>query len=95
MCGIVGYISSKKAKLETNIEKIKQQQKEKEQRLAPISDVELKRISQIAKTEQALSLFESNFDVLKNNKALIKSDNDLKIRVEILKRRMEDLLNEI
>lgn len=84
-----------KAKLETNIEKIKQQQKEKEQRLAPISDGQLKRISLIAKTEQALALFENNFDVLKNNKSIIKSDNDLKIRVEILKRRLEDLLNDL
>lgn len=84
-----------KAKLETNIEKIKQQQKEKEQRMAPISDGELKRISSIAKTEQALTLFESNFDILKNNKTIIKSDNDLKIRVEILKRRLEDLLSDL
>lgn len=84
-----------KAKLETNIEKIKQQQKEKEQRLAPISDGELKRISSIAKTEQALTLFENNFDILKNNKSIIKSDNDLKIRVEILKRRLEDLLGDL
>ncbi len=84
-----------KAKLETNIEKMKQQQKEKEQRLAPISDGELKRISSIAKTEQALTLFENNFDILKNNKSIIKSDNDLKIRVEILKRRLEDLLGDL
>lgn len=81
-----------RAKLETNIEKIKQQQKEKEQRNTSISDSELKRISSIAKTEQALALFEANFDVLKNNKSVIKSDTDLKVRIEILKRRLEDLL---
>ncbi len=84
-----------KAKLETNIEKIKQQQKEKELRMAPISDGELKRISSIAKTEQALSLFENNFEVLKNNKSIIKTDHDLKIRVEILKRRLDDLLSDL
>lgn len=84
-----------KAKLETNIEKIKQQQKEKEARMAPISDQELKRISSIAKTEQALTLFENNFDILKNNKSIIKTDSDLKIRVEILKRRLDDLLEEL
>lgn len=84
-----------RAKLETNIEKMKQQQKEKELRQTPISDSELKRISQIAKTEQALSLFESNFDILKNNKSIIKSDNDIRVRIEILKRRLDDLISEI
>lgn len=81
-----------KARLETNMEKMKQQQKEREQRKTPISDSELKRISSIAKTEQALSLFESNFDILKNNKAIIKNDADLRVRVEILKQRLEDLV---
>lgn len=81
-----------KARLETNIEKIKQQQKEKNQRNTEISDSELKRISLIAKTEQALTLFENNFDVLKNNKAIIKNDADLKVRIEILKSRIDDLL---
>lgn len=81
-----------KARLETNIEKIKQQQKEKSQRNTEISDSELKRISLIAKTEQALTLFENNFDVLKNNKSIIKNDADLKVRVEILKSRIDDLL---
>lgn len=84
-----------RAKLETNMEKLKQQQKEKEMRNTSISDSELKRISSIAKTEQALSLFENNFDVLKNNKTIIKSDNDLRVRLEILKSRIDDLLNEI
>lgn len=84
-----------RAKLETNMEKLKQQQKEKEMRNTSISDSELKRISSIAKTEQALSLFENNFDVLKNNKNIIKSDNDLRVRLEILKSRIEDLLSEI
>ena len=82
-----------RAKLETNIEKIKQQQKEKEMRKTQISDAELKRINSIAKTEQALSLLESNFDVLKNNKSVIKTDYDLKVRVEILKSRIDDLLS--
>lgn len=84
-----------KAKLETSIEKIKQQQREKEARKTPISDTELKRISLIAKTEQALTLFENNFDILKNNKSIIKADNDIKIRVEILKRRLDDLLADL
>lgn len=84
-----------KAKLETSIEKIKQQQREKEARKTPISDKELKRISLIAKTEQALTLFENNFDILKNNKSIIKADNDIKIRVEILKRRLDDLLADL
>ena len=84
-----------RAKLETNIEKIKQQQKEKEMRKTQISDAELKRINSIAKTEQALSLLESNFDVLKNNKSVIKTDYDLKVRVEILKSRIDDLISNL
>lgn len=79
-------------KLETNLEKIKQQQKDKERKNTSISDSELKRISSIAKTEQALNLLENNFDVLKNNKQTLQNDPDLKIRVELLKRRMDDLL---
>lgn len=82
-----------RSRLETNIEKLKQQQKEKEQRQTSISDAELKRISSIAKTEQALSLLENNFDILKTNKNVIKNDTDLKIRVEILKQRLDDLIN--
>lgn len=81
-----------KHKLETNLEKIKQQQKDKERKNTSISDTELKRISSIAKTEQALNLLENNFDVLKNNKQTLQHDPDLKIRVELLKRRMDDLL---
>lgn len=84
-----------RAKLETNIEKIKQQQKEKELRKTQISDTELKRINSIAKTEQALNILESNFDVLKNNKNVIKTDYDLKVRVEILKSRIDDLLSNL
>ena len=81
-----------KHKLETNLEKIKQQQKDKERKNTSISDSELKRISSIAKTEQALNLLENNFDGLKNNKQTLQHDPDLKIRVELLKRRMDDLL---
>lgn len=81
-----------KHKLETNLEKIKQQQIDKERKNTSISDSELKRISSIAKTEQALNLLENNFDVLKNNKQTLQHDPDLKIRVELLKRRMDDLL---
>lgn len=84
-----------KARLETNIEKMKQQQKEKEQRKTTISDSELKRISSIAKTEQALTLFENNFDIIKNNKSVIKSDADLRVRVEILNQRLNDFLNNL
>lgn len=84
-----------KARLETNIEKMKQQQKEREQRNTPISDSELKRISAIAKTEQALNLFEANFDILKNNKNIIKDDTDIKIRIEILKRRLDDFIESL
>lgn len=84
-----------KAKLETNIEKIKQQQKEKEQRKTNISDSELKRLASIAKAEQALALFENNFDILKNNKVIIKADSDLKVRLEILKDRLNDLYNNL
>lgn len=84
-----------RAKLETHIEKIKQQQKEKEARQTPISDTELKKIASIARTEQAITLFEDNFDILKNNKSIIKNDQDIRIRVEILKRRLEDLLSDL
>ncbi len=84
-----------RARLETNLEKLKQQQKEKEQRKTVISDTELKRISSIAKTEQALNLLENNFDVLKNNKSVIKNDADLRLRIELLKSRMDDLLNNL
>lgn len=51
--------------MEAQVEKLKQQQKEKEQRQTSISDSELKRINSIAKLEQSLSLLENNFDVLK------------------------------
>ncbi len=84
-----------KQRLENQIEKMKQQQKERESRNTAIPDNELKRISQIAKTEQALQIFESNFSILKNNKSLIRSDADLKTRLEILKNRLSDLFLEI
>lgn len=84
-----------KIKLENNIEKLRQAQKEKEKRQTSISDTELKRISSIAKTEQALNLLENNFDVLKNNKIVIKNDDDLKVRVQILKDRLSDLLDNL
>ena len=74
---------------------MKLQQKERESRNTSISDTELKRISQIAKTEQALQLFETNFSTIKNNKSIIKSDPDLKTRLEILNNRINDLLSEI
>lgn len=82
-----------KAKLESSIEKIKQAQRDKEKLKTPISDTELKRINSIAKTEQALNLLENNFDVLKSNKAVIKNDADLRVRVQILKDRLNDLLD--
>lgn len=84
-----------KAKMEAQVEKLKQQQKEKEQRQTSISDSELKRINSIAKLEQSLNLLETNFDVLKNNKSIIKNDTELKIRVEILKDRLVDLINNL
>lgn len=84
-----------KARLETSIEKMKQQQKEKAQRRTEISDSELKRLSSIAKTEQALTLFETNFDILRNNKTVVKNDPDLKVRVEILKQRIDDFVNNL
>jgi len=84
-----------KQRLESMLEKMRQQQKERESRNTTIPDGELKRISQIAKTEQALQLFESNFNTLKTNKAIIRSDQDLKTRLEILRSRMDDLLEEI
>lgn len=84
-----------KARLETNIEKMKQLQKEKEQRKTSISDNELKRISSIAKTEQALTLFENNFDTIKSNKSIIKNDADLRVRIEILNQRLNDFLKNL
>ena len=84
-----------KAKMEAQVEKLKQQQKEKEQRQTSISDSELKRINSIAKLEQSLNLLENNFDVLKNNKSIIKNDTELKIRVEILKDRIVDLIENL
>lgn len=84
-----------KAKMEAQVEKLKQQQKEKEQRQTSISDSELKRINSIAKLEQSLNLLENNFDVLKNNKNIIKNDTELKIRVEILKDRLVDLIESL
>ena len=84
-----------KQRLETQLEKLKLQQKERVSRNTSISDTELKRISQIAKTEQALQLFETNFSTIKNNKSIIKSDPDLKTRLEILNNRINDLLSEI
>ena len=84
-----------KAKMEAQVEKLKQQQKEKEQRQTSISDSELKRINSIAKLEQSLTLLENNFDILKNNKSVIKNDAELKIRVEILKDRLVDLIDNL
>ena len=84
-----------KARLETNIEKMKQLQKEKEQRKTSISDSELKRISSIDKTEQALTLFENNFDTIKSNKSIIKNDADLRVRIEILNQRLNDFLKNL
>ena len=84
-----------KARLETNIEKMKQLQKEKEQRKTSISDSELKRISSMAKTEQALTLFENNFDTIKSNKSIIKNDADLRVRIEILNQRLNDFLKNL
>ena len=72
-----------------------QQKKEKEQRQTSISDSELKRINSIAKLEQSLNLLENNFDILKNNKSIIKNDAELKIRVEILKDRLVDLIENL
>lgn len=84
-----------RAKLETNIEKIRQQQKEKEERKISLTDNELKKITSLAKAEQALNLFENNFDVLKNNKLVIKNDPNLKVRVEILRNRMNDFIGSL
>lgn len=84
-----------KAKMVAQVEKLKQQQREKEQRQTTISDSELKRINSIAKVEQSLNLLENNFEILKNNKALIKNDTDLKVRIEILKDRIVDLFNNL
>ena len=84
-----------KARLETNIEKMKKKKKEKEQRKTSISDSELKRISSIAKTEQALTLFENNFDTIKSNKSIIKNDADLRVRIEILNQRLNDFLKNL
>ena len=81
--------------MEAQVEKLKQQQKEKEQRQTWISDSELKRINSIAKLEQSLNLLENNFDILKNNKSIIKNDAELKIRVEILKDRLVDLIENL
>lgn len=84
-----------KQRLQNQLDKIKQQQKEREIRNTTISADELKRITQIAKTEQALQLLETNFTMLKNNKKIIKTDPDLKIRLEILKNRINDLYDEM
>ena len=80
---------SRKRSLRTNGDE------EKEQRQTQISDAELKRINSIAKAEQALAMLETNFDILKNNKNVIKTDYDVKVRLEILKNRMDDLLSNI
>ena len=84
-----------RAKLETNIEKIRQQQKEKEERKISITDNELKKITSLAKAEQALNLFENNFDTLKANKAVIRGDANLKVRVEILRNRFNDFIDSL
>lgn len=84
-----------RAKLETNIEKIRQQQKEKEERKIALTDNELKKITSLAKAEQALNLFENNFDILKNNKLVIKNDPNLKVRIEILRNRMNDFIDSL
>ena len=45
--------------------------------------------------ELKVSLLENNFDVLKNNKSIIKNDTELKIRVEILKDRIVELIENL
>ena len=40
-------------------------------------------------------LYNSISDILKNNKNVIKTDYDVKVRLEILKNRMDDLLSNI
>lgn len=84
-----------KQRLEKQLQKMKQQQKEKEMRNTSIPDDELKRITQISRTDQALQLFESNFSILKSNKNIIKMDPDLKTRLEILNNRLQDLFTEV
>ena len=71
------------------------QQKEKEERKISITDNELKKITSLAKAEQALNLFENNFDTLKANKAVIKGDANLKVRVEILRNRFNDFIDSL
>ena len=68
---------------------------EEDLRKTSISDSELKRISSIAKTEQALTLFENNFDTIKSNKSIIKNDADLRVRIEILNQRLNDFLKNL
>ena len=84
-----------KLRLENQLEKIKQQQQKRVSRNMDISEDKLKKVTQIAKTEQALQLFETNFTILKNNKNILKTDPDLKTRLEILKNRINDLHNEL
>ena len=40
-------------------------------------------------------LFENNFDTLKANKAVIKGDANLKVRVEILRNRFNDFIDSL
>ena len=75
--------------------RLKKKLNAKKQNWKPISDSELKRINSIAKLAQSLNLLEHNFDVLKNNKSIIKNDAELKIRVEILKDRLVDLIENL
>ena len=48
-----------------------EQKREKEKFQTAISDAELKKISNIAKIQQALSTLENSFDTVKNNKAIL------------------------
>ena len=41
------------------------------------------------------NLFENNFDTLKANKAVIKGDANLKVRVEILRNRFNDFIDSL
>ena len=66
---------------------------------SPISEFNLKTLSESNRMYRddvpILTLLENNFDILKNNKSVIKNDAELKIRVEILKDRLVDLIDNL
>lgn len=81
-----------RASLQSRIEKMEEDKKQREQRNIEITADELKRIETITRLEQTIGQFENSFGVLKTGKDIISQDSTLRSRIEILANRFNGLL---